>query len=102
MTRSAIGVELPRYDGHLSLWADQGGASWREAEEAAGLVHEGERLDPQRGYAFMKAYRATFPLAAMCRVLGLSPSDGMDAPSRRHRNVPRRCWVIATVQGLTI
>ena len=22
----------------------------------------------------MKAYRATFPLAAMCRVLGLSPS----------------------------
>ena len=29
---------------------------------------------PRRGYAFMKANRARFPLAAMCRVLGLSPS----------------------------
>ena len=35
---------------------------------------EGERIDPWRGYAFMKLNRATFPLAAMCRVLGLSPS----------------------------
>ena len=25
-------LELPRYDGHLSLWANQGGVSWREAE----------------------------------------------------------------------
>ena len=25
-------LELPRYDGHLSLWANQGGESWREAE----------------------------------------------------------------------
>ena len=25
-------MELPRYDGHLSLWANQGGVSWREAE----------------------------------------------------------------------
>ena len=27
-----VQVELPRYDGHLSLWANQGGVSWREAE----------------------------------------------------------------------
>ena len=37
----------------------------------------------------MKAYRATFPLAAMCRVLGLSPSGYYDwlrrAPSARGR-----------------
>ena len=26
-------LELPRYDGHLSLWANQGGVSWREAED---------------------------------------------------------------------
>ena len=30
--------------------------------------------DPQRGYAFMKANEAAFPVAAMCRVLDLSPS----------------------------
>ena len=58
-------------------------------KKSRGLVREGERLDPQRGYAFMKAYRATFPLAAMCRVLGLSPSGYYDwlkrPPSARTR-----------------
>ena len=39
----------------------------------------------------MKAHRAEFPLAAMCRALGLSPGDGVDAPPRRHRDVPRWC-----------
>lgn len=43
-----------------------------------GLVCEGERIDPGRGNAFMKAYRATFPLAVMCRVLGLSLSGYYD------------------------
>ena len=43
-------------------------------KKSRGLVREGERIDPQRGYAFMKANRAAFPLAAMCRVLGLSTS----------------------------
>ncbi|MDE2753488.1 MAG: IS3 family transposase, partial [Gemmatimonadota bacterium] len=46
-------------------------------------------MDPRRGYAFMKAYRAIFPLAAMCRVLGLSPSGYYDwlqrPPSARAR-----------------
>ena len=55
---------------------------------AAWFARESE-LDPQRGYAFMKAYRATFPLAAMCRVLGLSPSGYYDwlkrPPSARTR-----------------
>ncbi len=39
-----------------------------------GLVREGERIDPRRGYTFMKAHRAEFSLRAMCRVLGLSSS----------------------------
>ena len=53
------------------------------------MPREGERIDPRRGYAFMKAHRAEFPLAAMCRVLGLSPSGYHDwlkrPPSRRAR-----------------
>ena len=166
-------MELPRYDGHLSIWANQGGVPWREEDEGGirpkykeqivelvragrspgslarefepseqtirnwvkqadldegrrsdglttearlellrlkrevkrlrmerdilkksrGLVREGERLDPQRGYAFMKAYRATFPLAAMCRVLGslhqrvlrLAEASSLGADAARRR-----------------
>ena len=26
-------LELPRYDGHLSIWANQGGVPWREEDE---------------------------------------------------------------------
>ena len=67
-------------------WVKQQGDEGAEAGEQAaqdgaghpkkssGLVREGERIDPRRGYAFMKANRAVFPLVAMCRVLGLSPS----------------------------
>ena len=54
-------------------------------KKSGGLVREGERIDPGRGYAFMKAYRAMFPLAAMCRVLGLSPSGYYDWLRRRPR-----------------
>ena len=55
--------------------------------KSRGLVREGERIDPQRGYAFMKANRAGFPLRAMCRVLDLSSSGYYDwlkrSPSAR-------------------
>ena len=58
-------------------------------KKGRGLVCEGERIDLRRGYAFMKAYRAIFPLAAMCRVLGLSASAHYDwlprPPSARAR-----------------
>ena len=58
-------------------------------KKSRGLVREGERIDPRRGYAFMKAHRAMFPLAAMCRVLGLSTSGYHDwlrrPPSARAR-----------------
>ena len=57
--------------------------------KSRGLVREGERIDSGRGYAFMKAYRAIFPLAVMCRVLGLSLSGYYDwlhrGPSARAR-----------------
>ena len=58
-------------------------------KKSRGLVREGERIDPRRGYAFMKANRARFPLAIMCRVLGLSSSGYHDwlhrGPSARAR-----------------
>ena len=38
------------------------------------LVRDEGRIDPQQGYAFIKARQAEFPLATMCRALGLSPS----------------------------
>ncbi|MDE2875178.1 MAG: IS3 family transposase [Gemmatimonadota bacterium] len=37
-------------------------------------VQEGGRIDPQQGYAFIKAHRARYPLVAMCRALELSSS----------------------------
>ena len=58
-------------------------------KKSHGLVREGERIDSQRGYAFMKAHRAIFPIAATCRVLGLSSSGYYDwlrrPPSARAR-----------------
>ena len=44
------------------------------SRKSRSLARAGERIDPQRGYAFMKAHRVEFPLRAMCRVLGLSSS----------------------------
>ena len=43
-------------------------------KKSRGLVRPGERLDPKKGFEFVKAYRAQFPIRVMCRVLGLSPS----------------------------
>ena len=47
-------------------------------DASRGAVRERERIDPRRGYAFMKANLAAFPLAAVCRVLGLSTSGYND------------------------
>ena len=56
----------------------------------------------------MKAHRAEFPLAAMCRVLGLSPSGYYDwlkrPPSRRARrdeDLEERIGAIWTESGET-
>ncbi len=43
-------------------------------KKSRGLVRPGERLDPRKGFEFVKAHRAQFPIRVMCRVLGLSPS----------------------------
>ena len=54
-----------------------------------GLPRHEARIDPQAGYAFVKAHQAEFPLAAMCRALDLSPSGYYDwlkrPPSERSR-----------------
>ncbi len=53
------------------------------------LPRDEARIDPQLGYGFIKAHQAEFPLAAMCRALGLSPSGYYDwlkrPPSERSR-----------------
>jgi hypothetical protein len=37
-------------------------------------ILKGERLDPQRGFEFVRENRAVFPVAVMCETLGLSTS----------------------------
>lgn len=53
------------------------------------MGRDGGRIDPQVGYAFIKAYQEEFPLATMCRALDLSPSGYYDwlkrPPSERSR-----------------
>lgn len=53
------------------------------------VVRDGRRIDPQLGYAFIRAHQDRFPLAAMCRALNLSPSGYYDwvkrPPSKRAR-----------------
>ena len=55
---------------------------------AAWFAEEGDS-NPERGYEFMRAHRAEFPLAVMCRVLRLSRSGYYDwlkrPPSARAR-----------------
>jgi len=43
-----------------------------------GLVRTGD-LDPRQGFEFVKANRAAYRVATMCRVLGLSTSGGFYA-----------------------
>jgi putative transposase len=46
------------------------------------LVRPGGRLDPVRVFEFVKAHQAVYPIATMCRVLGVSPA-GYHAWRRR-------------------
>lgn len=41
-------------------------------------VRDGQLIDPQDGYEFMKAHRGEFAIVAMCRALGLSASGYYD------------------------
>lgn len=43
-------------------------------KKSRGLVCPGEQLCPRAGFEFVKEHQADFPVRAMCRVLGLSPS----------------------------
>src|SRR5690606_17333836 len=46
----------------------------RDPKKSRGLVCSGERLDSTAGFEFMKQNQAIYPVRAMARVLGLSPS----------------------------
>lgn len=49
------------------------------------LGRDAGRIDPQQGYAFMRAHQAEFPIATMCRALDLSTSGYYDW---LHRTLP--------------
>lgn len=44
----------------------------------SGTSRDGGGIDPQVGYAFIKAHQEEFPLVTMCRALDLSPSGYYD------------------------
>ena len=62
-------------------------------EKSRGLVRSGDRRDPLRTFAFMKAHRAAHSIATLCRVLEVSPSGyyawHRRTPSPRGRRMPR-------------
>ena len=46
----------------------------RDPCKSRGLVRSGDRLDPVRVFEFVRANRAMYPVATMCRLLGVSTS----------------------------
>ena len=46
----------------------------RDSGKSRGLVRAGSRLDPVRVFEFVRANRAFYPVATMCRLLGVSAS----------------------------
>jgi putative transposase len=71
------------------------------------LVRSGDRLDPVRVFEFVRANQAMYPIATMCRLLGVSAS-GYHAWQRRppspraHADaalLERVCQIHVTAQG---
>ena len=49
-------------------------AGARDPLKSRGLVRSGDEHDPTEGFRFVSAHQAVYPIATMCRVLGVSPS----------------------------
>jgi len=67
--------------------ATQAGA--RDPQKSRGLVRSGDEGGSVEGFRFVSAHRAVFPIAAMCRVVGVSSSGyyawAKRAPSARDK-----------------
>ena len=46
----------------------------RDPLKSRGLVRSGDGCDPAEGFQFVSENRARYPIAVMCRILGVSPS----------------------------
>ena len=49
-------------------------SGWRYPLKSRGLVCSGDERDPIEGFRFVSENQAVFPIATMCRLLGVSPS----------------------------
>lgn len=61
-----------------------------DGEGRRGPVGDRGRIDPRRGYAFVRAHRAEFSISAMCRALRLSSSGYYDWLKRTSSAEPSR------------
>ncbi|MYH51347.1 MAG: IS3 family transposase [Gemmatimonadetes bacterium] len=80
----------------------------REGPQSPGSDLEAVQIDPQTGYEFITAHQADFPVAAMCRALGLSRSGYYSwvrrppsAHARRDDELARRIHAIWSASGGT-
>lgn len=80
----------------------------RERERSPGSDPGAGEIDPQSGYEFITAHEADFPVAAMCRALGLSRSGYYSwvrrppsAHARRDDELARRIHAIWSGSGGT-
>ena len=46
----------------------------RDLVKSRGLVRSGDRIDPVEGFEFVKRNQADYPVATLCRILGISTS----------------------------
>jgi hypothetical protein len=78
--------------GVAPVWWTPEHLCWRSPQsvKSRGLVRSGDEHDPTEGFRFVSENQAAYPIATMCRLLGVSPSGYYAWVKRRRRGVRRR------------